>query len=82
MLAARNGNDRETRPRTSAVRAVAVRATSYDAQVTAIQAALRAGGKLSALLAFFAVAAIAGTLIATPGRLSPLLLLTGPPTTT
>ncbi|GAA4740244.1 transglycosylase domain-containing protein [Amnibacterium soli] len=32
--------------------------------MTAIQAALRAGGKLSALLAFFAVAAIAGTLIA------------------
>ena len=46
------------------MRASGVRATSYDAQVTAIQAALRAGGKLSALLAFFAVAAIAGTLIA------------------
>jgi membrane peptidoglycan carboxypeptidase len=50
--------------RMSAVRASGVRTTSYDAQVTAIQAALRAGGKLSALLAFFAVAAIAGTLIA------------------
>ncbi len=39
-------------------------ATSYDALVSVTQAALRAGGKLSALLAFFAVAAIAGTLIA------------------
>jgi membrane peptidoglycan carboxypeptidase len=46
------------------VRASTVSATSYDALVSAIQAALRAGGKLSALLAFFAVAAIAGTLIA------------------
>lgn len=50
--------------RVPAVHASAVPATSYDALVSVTQAALRAGGKLSALLAFFAVAAIAGTLIA------------------
>jgi membrane peptidoglycan carboxypeptidase len=50
--------------RIAAVHACMVSATSYDALVSVTQAALRAGGKLSALLAFFAVAAIAGTLIA------------------
>ena len=46
------------------MRAAALLWTSYDALVSVIQAALRAGSKLSALLAFFAVAAIAGTLVA------------------
>jgi membrane peptidoglycan carboxypeptidase len=51
-------------PEGSRVHAGALASTSYDALVSVTQAALRAGGKLSALLAFFAVAAIAGTLIA------------------
>ena len=50
--------------RVPAVHAATASATSYDALVSVTQAARRAGGKLSALLAFFAVAAIAGTLIA------------------
>ncbi|WP_375387260.1 transglycosylase domain-containing protein [uncultured Amnibacterium sp.] len=43
--------------------------------MTVTQAALRAGGKLSALLAFFAVAAIAGTLVAC--LITPAVAITG-----
>jgi membrane peptidoglycan carboxypeptidase len=41
------------------VNVVGLSSTSYDALVSVTQAAIRAGGKLSALLAFFAVAAVA-----------------------
>jgi membrane peptidoglycan carboxypeptidase len=60
----RNDNDPDTWVAHGGLLRNRVSATSYDAVVSPTQAALRVGGKLSSLLAFFAVAAVAGTLIA------------------